>query len=261
MNAETIAEIERKTIELYTDIHPYVDIEYTIDYYLKTIKLDPSFFKGKDILDCGFGGTGWASELFARSGARSVSGIDINPQWPERILKRLSKYPAKLDFKQGSVLDLPFEENTFDYVHSHGVMHHTVDWKKGVSEMVRVLKPGGTMYLGVYGTFGPIGTAIYAILRGMAKIIPYKFAAAFVKKTGFLRHSEYSILDLMYVPVEEHLKEEEVLKLLNGLGIQKIEIGVNYKWQKGALTHPLLFGKKIHHAFIAQKSSADPKAT
>ena len=154
-------EIEAKTARLYEDIHPYADNEYTMDYYLKTIEVDPSFFCGKDILDCGFGGTGWASELFARSAAKSVTGIDLNERWVPRIEERIRQYGVPTDFRAGSVLDLPFEDGRFDYVHSHGVMHHTVDWKKGVAEMVHVLKPGGAMYLGVYAKFGPLGRAIY----------------------------------------------------------------------------------------------------
>jgi ubiquinone/menaquinone biosynthesis C-methylase UbiE len=253
LTAEEKLAIERRTAEIYEDIHPFTDIEYTIDYYLKTLGIEPEYFRGKHVVDCGFGGTGWASELFARSGAATVSGVDLNPRWAERLRGRLAKYDVPTDLRPGNVLDLPFEDERFDYVHSHGVMHHTVDWKRGVSEMVRVLKPGGAMYLGVYARFGPLGRAIYWTLRSLARIIPYSWAAALVKKTGFLRYSEYSILDLAYVPVEEHLSEEEVLEHLRSLGIEDVRVCQNYKWRSGILTHPLLFGKTVHHAFFCTK--------
>jgi len=246
-------EVERKTARLYEDIHPFADNEYTIDYYLKTVGFGPEFFKGKHCLDCGFGGTGWASELFARSGAASVTGIDLNPRWVERIERRLSDYDLPKDFRAGSVLELPFDDDRFDYVHSHGVMHHTVDWKRGVTEMVRVCRPGGTLYLGVYAKFGPGGRLIYATLRGLAKIVPYGVASWIVRRTGFLRYSEYSILDLAYVPVEEHLSEDDVVGHLRSLGIRTIDVRQNWKWRKGLLTHPLLFGKPVHHAFVFVK--------
>jgi ubiquinone/menaquinone biosynthesis C-methylase UbiE len=245
--------VEESTAKLYEDIHPYVDVEYTIGYYLDAIQRTMEYFRGKHILDCGFGGTGWASELFARSGAASVTGVDLNPRWKERIERRLTKYGVPMDFRQGNVLDLPFEDNAFDYVHSHGVMHHTVDWKKGVSEMVRVLKPGGTMYLGMYGKFGPIGAASYAILRGIAKIIPYSWASNVVQKTGFFRHSEYSILDLMYAPVEEHLSQKTIYDHLKELGQINIRNHQNPKWRDSMLSNRLLFGKHIHHAFVCEK--------
>jgi len=53
-------------------------------------------------------------------------------------------------FVQGSNLDLPFADATFDLVVSDGVIHHTPDAYRAFAENVRVLKPGGLMYLGVY---------------------------------------------------------------------------------------------------------------
>src|SRR5688572_17140137 len=107
-------EVEEKTARLYEDIHPYIEVDETINDYLESLKVDMSYFKGKDILDCGFGGTGWAVELFVRSGARSVTGIDLNEKWVTRIGDRLKKYnhPA-LKLMQGNVLELPFAGNTF----------------------------------------------------------------------------------------------------------------------------------------------------
>ena len=55
--------LEKNVAKLYEDIHPFIDVEQTIDDYLETLRIGPEFFKGKNILDCGFGGTGWAVEL------------------------------------------------------------------------------------------------------------------------------------------------------------------------------------------------------
>ena len=122
-------DVEKQTAKLYEDIHPFIEVDETINDYLKSLNVDESFFKDKDILDCGFGGTGWAVELFVRSGAKSVTGIDLNEKWVTRIGDRLKKYNhPNLNLIQGTVLELPFENNRFDYVHSHGVMHHTTDW-------------------------------------------------------------------------------------------------------------------------------------
>lgn len=53
-------------------------------------------------------------------------------------------------FVQGSNLDLPFADATFHLVVSDGVIHHTPDAYRAFVENVRVLKPGGHFYLGVY---------------------------------------------------------------------------------------------------------------
>lgn len=246
--------VETKTAKLYEDIHPFIEVEETINDYLESLNVKPEYFKDKNILDCGFGGTGWAVELFARSGAKKVTGIDLNPKWVERIGMRLHKYKDVLDLRAGTVLDLPFEDNTFDYVHSHGVMHHTTDWKKGVQEMTRVVKPGGTIYLMLYGKFAPVGKLIHFSYRTAGKIIPYSWTSAFVKKTGIYRDHEISLLDAMYVPIEEHLSPKEIREYLEFCGMKDIRFFESAKWKKRKFySSPLMFGGNIQNLVWADK--------
>ena len=51
---------------------------------------------------------------------------------------------------QASVLDLPFEAGTFDYVYSIGCLHHTGDIARSVREVHRVLVPGGRAVVMLY---------------------------------------------------------------------------------------------------------------
>jgi ubiquinone/menaquinone biosynthesis C-methylase UbiE len=44
------------------------------------------------------------------------------------------------------VLRLPYKESLFDAVFGFGVLHHVPDWKAGLAEIVRVLKPGGCYF-------------------------------------------------------------------------------------------------------------------
>lgn len=53
-------------------------------------------------------------------------------------------------FVLASNLALPFADNAFDAVVSDGVIHHTADAYRAFCENVRILRPGGTMYVGVY---------------------------------------------------------------------------------------------------------------
>ncbi len=54
-----------------------------------------------------------------------------------------------LDVLQGSVLDLPFEENRFDVVCAFDVIEHVQDDQQAVREMIRVCKPGGLVMVSV----------------------------------------------------------------------------------------------------------------
>ena len=89
-------DIEEATKLLYEDIHPYKDIEANISDYLNTFNIDLDFFKGKDILECGYGGTEWSIEMFIRGKAHSIKGIDLNPKWKKIYNQKYSKVKTDL---------------------------------------------------------------------------------------------------------------------------------------------------------------------
>lgn len=77
---------------------------------------------------------------------------------PEQCFLNLFKKQRNLDYitadlyspiadVKADICDLPFEENTFDVVFCNHVLEHIIDDKKAMSELHRVLKPGG---LGVF---------------------------------------------------------------------------------------------------------------
>jgi ubiquinone/menaquinone biosynthesis C-methylase UbiE len=57
---------------------------------------------------------------------------------------------VSVDFRLGNAENLEFEERSFDFVYSFGVLHHTPDIEASVAEVHRVLKPGGKAYIMLY---------------------------------------------------------------------------------------------------------------
>lgn len=51
---------------------------------------------------------------------------------------------------KGSVLDIPVKAGTFDFAYSFGVLHHTVDPERAFSEIARIIKRGGAIFLYLY---------------------------------------------------------------------------------------------------------------
>lgn len=102
--------------------------------------------KGKAVLDAGCG-TGWFSKGAADRGAK-VTSMDLG----ENLLEQVAK---KCDSKRvvGSILEMPFEKDQFDYVVSSEVIEHTPDPYQAFNEIYRVLKPGGTMVLSTPNKF------------------------------------------------------------------------------------------------------------
>ena len=88
--------------------------------------LDALNVRGKQVLEIGLG-EGSDSERLIRQGAR-WSGVDLTSESIGRVKARLTLRDLPYeDLQQGSVLDLPFPDNSFDVVFSHGVLHHVPD--------------------------------------------------------------------------------------------------------------------------------------
>jgi SAM-dependent methyltransferase len=111
--------------------------------------LDALNVAGKQVLEIGLG-EGSDSERLIRQGAR-WSGVDLTAESVARVQTRLAlrELPFK-EVRQGSVLDLPFADDTFDVVFSHGVLHHVPDIKLAQSEINRVLRPDGELVIMMY---------------------------------------------------------------------------------------------------------------
>lgn len=107
---------------------------------------------GMRVLDLG-SGTGYPALLAAQTvgPSGSVIGIDLAEQMvaaAERKAKRLGL--TNITFHQGDVTTLPFEGNSFDAVTSRFCLMFLPDVATSVSEIRRVLKPGGWLAAAVW---------------------------------------------------------------------------------------------------------------
>jgi SAM-dependent methyltransferase len=111
--------------------------------------LDRIDWRGRDVLEIGLG-QGAESEQLIRRGAR-WSGLDLTAESVERVRARLSvrDLPHE-EVRQGSALSIPWPDNSFDMVFSHGVLHHIPDIRTAQAEIRRVLRPGGTLVAMLY---------------------------------------------------------------------------------------------------------------
>jgi ubiquinone/menaquinone biosynthesis C-methylase UbiE len=91
------------------------------------------------VVDVG-AGLGHFSAVASRHGA-SVVPVDIAPRLVRRLRER---FPSAL---VGSAVSLPFETGSVDYVVSSECIEHTMDPQQAIREMLRVLRPGGVLFL------------------------------------------------------------------------------------------------------------------
>jgi SAM-dependent methyltransferase len=110
---------------------------------------------GDRVLDMGAGGGRHAFEAYRRGA--DVVAFDMDADELAGVLeifgamKEQGEVPdgANADIKQGDALDLPFADAEFDRIIAAEVLEHIHADVDAIKELVRVLRPGGTMAISV----------------------------------------------------------------------------------------------------------------
>lgn len=128
---------------------PEIVKSYARPEYLRGIEYHQKYLSrlsmnGERVLDAGCGVGNWTIAL--SSFYEKVFSLEFNKD--RLAFTKLAVEVANIDstLVYGSIESLPFEDNFFDGVFCNGVIFLT-DYKKSMSELARVLKPGGMMYI------------------------------------------------------------------------------------------------------------------
>lgn len=83
-------------------------------------------------------------------GLSNITAADLTEKALEITRKRCTLYGVQVDTCQENAESLTFADESFDHVNCQGVIHHTPDTEKTVSEIARVLKKEGTALISIY---------------------------------------------------------------------------------------------------------------
>jgi ubiquinone/menaquinone biosynthesis C-methylase UbiE len=165
---------------------------------------------GKDVLEVGCG-SGIAVQLFAEAGAH-VTAIDLTPWAVETTRARLEAFGLAGEVIEADGEDLPFEDASFDLAFSWGVIHHTSDMSRALAELIRVLRPGGTLVLMLYHR----RSIFFVAYRGLARFLPL------ARRLGF--HFEGARAGEREGLIARHFTRAEVEAMLRRQGLERIRI-------------------------------------
>jgi demethylmenaquinone methyltransferase/2-methoxy-6-polyprenyl-1,4-benzoquinol methylase len=103
---------------------------------------------GQDALDVCCGTGDLALELKRRVGERgSVIGVDFSQRMLDLARAKSRRRGVEVDYRHGNALDLDFDDAGFDAATVGFGVRNLVDLARGVSEMARVVRPGGRVVI------------------------------------------------------------------------------------------------------------------
>jgi len=88
-------------------------------------------------------GPGYFSIELAKLGPYSITGVDLSHTFVEMARKKAADAGVRIDFRQGNAADLPFADDTFDFLLCRAAFKNFGQPVRALQEMCRVLKPGG----------------------------------------------------------------------------------------------------------------------
>ncbi|MBU0509542.1 methyltransferase domain-containing protein [bacterium] len=221
------------------------------EYYRETLERLSERFTKNDVavqgvghlLDAGCGGGRYTLALH-ELGAKRVTGVDVSPE-AIALARRMNHFPrTEADFVVGSVIDLPLDDQEFDFVFSNGVLHHTASTEKGLLEIFRVLKPGGRAWLYLYGGRDSLFWDIVDTCRALLRAVPQKYVQDLMRVMGYPAGRIFCRCDFFYVPVHRRYYESEVEDMLRAAGFgrwRRLHRGIATDWDEIIHRHP-----KIH---------------
>lgn len=158
-------------------------------------------FKGKRTLEIGLG-QGADAEQIIRHGA-DWFGLDLTHESTKRVQVRLNLRNLKTGgITNGSAVEMPFADKSFDIVFSHGVLHHIPEIKTAQREIHRILKPNGELIVMLYAK----------------NSLNYRVSIALFRRLGLI--GVYLAKPNAYGLIGQHLKNAKQTGLLNYLKME-----------------------------------------
>jgi uncharacterized protein YbaR (Trm112 family)/SAM-dependent methyltransferase len=134
----------------------------------ETLRNEKQDLSNKVVLELGIGSGGSAMEMSAKFGANLI-GVDLGYS-VEVAYKHFGASPF-LHIVQASAFNLPFRQSTFDFVYSHGVIHHTFNTRRAFDKLSVLPRAGGRLYVWVYSHLNENRSMKRRLIMGLENLV------------------------------------------------------------------------------------------
>lgn len=152
-----------------------------VEKWLEDVQLPSEYFKGKLVLDAGCGSGRWTYAL-AQLGA-TVVAVDFTDSGVE-VTRKATESLGHVAVLQADIFQLPFMSESFDFIVSWGVLHHTTDTRSAFMRLAPLVKKGGDLFVMIYERRNPpkifCTNLVRWFLRGFSEERRYRLCRYFI---------------------------------------------------------------------------------
>jgi ubiquinone/menaquinone biosynthesis C-methylase UbiE len=166
-------------------------------YKKNAMGMSEEWFKNKRAIDIGCGNVGAMILRLLQLGVDKCAAVDIGSEWIEPLSANIAKAGygrERVELKAGSVTQVPYPEQSFDFVSVNGVLIHLEDMDQieaGFMDAARVTAKNGVLYT----SWGPCGGVMQGVIFPALRS-HYRVNQEFKKFIDELRPDQiYSIID------------------------------------------------------------------
>jgi SAM-dependent methyltransferase len=123
------------------------EYRYNLEYHIPLV-CEFDEHQNERVLEVGCG-IGTDGRQFADGGA-NYCGLDLSPRSVRLTQESFRLFNLTGDFVNSDAEQLPFQDESFDLIYSHGVLHHTPNTHQAIAEIHRVLNKSGKTIIMLY---------------------------------------------------------------------------------------------------------------